>query len=69
MIKYYCDRCGVETKKLEDARIPNTRDSLSFLVKTVSLCHDCKAEADSLHEKSIDIEFLLFKDFMKGGAE
>ena len=65
MIKLYCDRCGKETNRLSDVKIPGTKGSLSFATKTVALCVSCEKEADNLHDKATDVHFLLFRDFMK----
>lgn len=69
MIKFYCDRCGKEVNKLYDIGIPESKGSFSFKNKTIQGCLSCKGEADNINDKLVDIRFLLFKDFMPGGAE
>lgn len=69
MIKKFCDRCGKECKELNDVKIPNIKGSQSFSTKTVQLCRECKCVSDDLCDKLVDIHFLLFRDFIKEGAE
>ena len=69
MTKYYCDRCGKESKLLHDIKIPNTKNSIGFETKTIAVCISCEEEANRLYDKLTDIRFVLFNDFMKGGAE
>ena len=69
MIKKYCDRCGKEVNSLLDIKIPNIKASISFENKTIAVCISCKEEADNLYDKLTDIRFIMFKGFMKGGAE
>lgn len=69
MIKLYCDRCGKECATLSKIKIPNERYSVSFQTKTIQVCSACEKEADKIYDKLTDIRFILFKDFLKGGAE
>lgn len=69
MTKFFCDRCGKECKSLTDIKIPHIKHSYSFEVRTVQVCSTCEQEANNINSKLTDIRFVLFDDFMKGGAE
>ena len=68
MIKFFCDRCGKECKALSEVKIPDEKLSSSIRTKTISVCFDCKKEADEIYDKLTDMHFIMFKDFLKGGA-
>lgn len=69
MTKHFCDRCGKECMKLSEVQIPLKKTVCgSFSTTRVEVCDGCKKEADGINEKLIDIRFIMFRDFMKGGA-
>ena len=67
MIKYFCDRCGKETKNLVQIQIPKEKHDKygGFSVEPIQVCSDCKNEFDDILSKLTDIRFILFKNFMK----
>lgn len=70
MVKYYCDRCGKEAEKLEPVQIPTEKTKHEvFIRKTIHVCPKCKKEYDDILNKLVDIRFVMFSTFMKGGAE
>lgn len=72
MIKYYCDRCGKEAKKLHPVKIPvqKQRDhEPSYYSKTLDLCEECENEADEIFDTIVDIKLSMFSKYlMKGGV-
>lgn len=70
MTKYFCDRCGKECGKLYEIKIPKEKNAYgSILTEAVHVCGDCEKKHDEIISKLTDIRFILFADFMKGGAE
>lgn len=65
MTKYFCDRCGIESKKLSDIQIPKQKIRYGFETKTIQVCDNCKNEYDNINVKLVDIRFILFDDFLK----
>lgn len=69
MTKYFCDRCGKECKTLIDIKIPKSKTRFGFDTKSVQVCGECEKAYNNIVDKLVDIRFILFGDFMKGGAE
>lgn len=69
MIKLYCDRCEKECERLEEIKVPTEKTLGGFSTKCINVCDECKKEYDNIIDKLTDIRFVLFSDFMKGGAE
>lgn len=66
MIKFYCDRCGKESEKLYEIKIPTQkREHNSFSTKPYQVCADCESEYDNIIDKLTDIRFVLFNGFMR----
>jgi hypothetical protein len=45
MVKYYCDRCGKESKGLTPVKIPIEKLKYSVGTKLLDLCSECEKEA------------------------
>lgn len=70
MTKCFCDRCGKECEKLTEIKIPYKKASFGcFSTRSLMVCADCEKEHIVLLEKTMEIRFILYGDFMKGGAE
>ena len=69
MTKHFCDRCGKECQSLAEIKIPAEKVIGGFSTKPVQVCTDCKKEYDDRIRKCIDIRFVIFDGFMKGGKE
>ena len=73
MIKYYCDRCGIECNELEKMSIPSKKYSYEYTkTEEVSLCEGCAKQAKDIFDNCTDIRLMMFGKFMqdaKGGAE
>ena len=68
MTKHFCDRCGKECKKLNLIKLPKAKTIVgSFETMPVEVCQDCETEFDNIIDKLVDIRFIMFRDFMKGG--
>ena len=65
VVKYYCDRCGKETKNLEQISVPSEKKRNSFLPKLFQVCPECEKEYDDIINKLTDIRFVLFDGFMR----
>lgn len=66
MTKFYCDRCGKESKKLYEIKIPTQKRKYnSFDTESYQVCVDCENEYDNIIDKLIDIRFVLFNGFMR----
>lgn len=66
MIKFYCDRCGKESKKLHEIKIPTQKRKYNnFDTKIYQVCADCENEYDNIIGKLVDIRFVLFDGFMR----
>lgn len=66
MVKFYCDRCKKETKKLVEIKIPTQkREHHSFSTEPYQVCVDCESEYDNIIDKLTDIRFILFNGFMR----
>lgn len=69
MTKYFCDRCGKEVGNLIQIKIPSKKTNFnSFETKPIQVCDSCQKEFDDINKKLLDIRFILFSDFMKGGG-
>ena len=73
MVKYFCDRCGAESKTLSTVQIPTKcLISHSIIAEPFELCPECKKQADDMFHRCSEIRVVMFKGFMqteKGGAE
>lgn len=69
MIKTFCDRCEKECKQLAEIKVPTEKTLGGFSTECINVCDECKKEYDNIIDKLTDIRFVLFSDFMKGGAE
>lgn len=67
MTKYFCDRCGIESQKLNEIKIPNKKTRYGFETKPIQVCGNCESEYDNINDKLVDIRFILFADFLKEG--
>lgn len=67
MTKYFCDRCGIESQKLNEIKIPNKKIRYGFETKSIQVCGNCENEYDNINDKLVDIRFILFADFLKEG--
>ena len=67
MTKCFCDRCGKECETLDDIQIPTKKTEYGFEKSVAEVCCDCKKEYDDIIDELIDIRFILFRKFMKGG--
>lgn len=66
MIKLYCDRCGKESDKLYEIKIPTQKsEHHSFDTKPCHVCLDCRHEYDDIIDKLTDIRFVLFHGFIR----
>jgi DNA-directed RNA polymerase subunit RPC12/RpoP len=66
MVKFYCDRCGKETEKLHEIRIPIKKSVChTFDTKLYQVCVDCESEYDDIIDKLTAIRFVLFSGFMR----
>lgn len=66
MIKKYCDRCGKETKRLYNKKVPNgARRDDDWMVKYVELCADCYQRLEKTEKAynvlAVDNRILFFK--------
>lgn len=67
MTKYFCDRCGKESDKLEEIHIPDKKTIAgSFMTKPIQVCRNCEQEHNVILDKCVDIRFILYEGFMKG---
>ena len=65
MVKFYCDRCKKETKKLVEIKIPTVKNSYGdFETKSCQVCVSCQREYNDIICKLTDIRFVLFGGFM-----
>ena len=71
MTKFFCDRCGKESKKLSSVTIPVGKiESGSGRSVAYELCKECEREANEKFETLLDIRIAMFANFMgKGGEE
>ena len=68
MTKHFCDRCGKECKTLSEIKVPKNKTLVgSIETYPVAVCYDCEKDYNNIIDKLIDIRFVLFRDFMKGG--
>lgn len=66
MVKFYCDRCGKESEKLHEIKIPtHKREHHNFDTKPCQVCADCENEYYQIIDKLTDIRFVLFDGFMR----
>lgn len=66
MVKFYCDRCGKETEKLHEIKMPTQkREHHSFDTKSCQVCVSCQREYNDIICKLTDIRFVLFSGFMR----
>lgn len=69
MTKHFCDRCGNETKKPQNARLPYefVSDS-SYEVKEYQLCEKCKKDLDKLENcifpQIAKLKMSVYQNFM-----
>ena len=66
MIKYFCDRCGKEAKKLVSVRIPTNklRDG-SCGTKPIDLCEECENEANHIFDTLMEFRLYMFSRYLK----
>lgn len=70
MIKFYCDRCGKESEKLYEIKIPTQKRKYhNFDTKIYQVCADCENEYDNIIGKLVDIRFILFDGFIRKEEE
>lgn len=68
MTKYFCDRCGKECVELKSINIPVKKGYFgNVITRELQVCADCEKENKALLDKLIDIRFILYQDFAKGG--
>ena len=63
MLKYYCDRCGVECKAedLTTVYIPKeNRNNGSFVSEHIEACLACAAEYNKISDMLIDLKIAVF---------
>lgn len=70
MVKFYCDRCGKESERLHEIKIPTQKRKYhNFDTKPYNVCVDCENEYDNIIGKLTDIRFILFDGFMRKEEE
>jgi hypothetical protein len=70
MIKYFCDRCGKECSKPAEIKVPHQRGCAgNFSTRGLQVCADCNKEHNDLLNKLVDIRFIMYRDFIKGGGK
>ena len=71
MTKFFCDRCGKESKKLSSIAIPVGKiESGCSRSVAYELCKECERDANEKFEILLDIRLAMFANFMgKDGGE
>lgn len=70
MTKYFCDRCGKECSNLAEIKVPHQKARFgNFSTIGLQVCADCEKEHINLLDKLVDIRFIMYRDFMKGGVQ
>jgi DNA-directed RNA polymerase subunit RPC12/RpoP len=69
MTKYYCDRCGKESAKLEEVNVPTERRHCVSGSMELSVCIDCWRDYQKILDALKDIRLTMFNNFFKGVSE